>query len=183
MNGGASEVAVIQSLSQVWLFVFPWAAACRGPLSSTISWSLLKFMSFESVMLSNYLILYHPFLLPQSFPASGFFSSESTLCIRWPKYWCFSFSSSPSKNIQGCFPLRLTVLISLQSKGLSRVFPSTTVLKLQRYHFFSLDLNILYRFLIYIYISEHLCFLNIPRCGVCLCIYLSKQFLWYFGKK
>ena len=86
-------------------------------------------------------------------------------------------------NIQGCFPLRLTDLIALQSKGLSRVFSSTTVLKLQRYHFFPLDLNILYRFLIYIYISEHLCFLNIPRCGVCLCIYLSKQFLWYFGKK
>ena len=98
----------------------PWTAACQAFLSFPISQGLLKFMSIESVMLSNHLILCLPLLL-------RIFSSESALCIRWPKYQSFSFSISPSKEyIQGWFPSRLTGLISLLSKGLSRVFSSTT---------------------------------------------------------
>ena len=87
---------VVQSLSCVRLFTTPWTVACPASLSFTISWSLLRFMSSESMMPSNRLILCHPLLLPSIFPSIGVFSSESALCIRWPKYWSFSFSISPS---------------------------------------------------------------------------------------
>ena len=90
----------------------------------TVSWSLLRFMSIESVMQFNHLILYHPLLLPSVFPSSRVFSSESVLHIRWPKYWNFSFSLSPSMNIQDWFPLGRTDWISLQSKGLSESSPT-----------------------------------------------------------
>ena len=81
---------VVQSLSHVWLLVTPWTAACQASLSFTISQSLLKLMSIESMMPSNYLILCHPLhLLPSSFPSIRVFSSDSALCIRWPKYWSF----------------------------------------------------------------------------------------------
>ena len=77
----------VQLLSCVWLFVTPWTAACQVPLSSTISQSLLKFMSIKSVMPSNHLILWCPFLLlPSTFSSIRVFSNESALCIRWPKY-------------------------------------------------------------------------------------------------
>ena len=90
------------------------------------SWSLLKFMSIELVMLSNHLILCCPlFLLPSDFPSIKLFSSESAFWIRWVKYWSFNFSLP--MNIQGWLPLELTGLISLQFKGLSRVFFNTTV--------------------------------------------------------
>ena len=103
----------------------PWIAECYAPLSSTMSWRLLKFMSFELAMLSNHLILCCPvLLLPSIIPSIRVFSNESALHIRWPKLWSFSFSISPSKFIQGWFPLGLTGLISLLSKGLSRVFSS-----------------------------------------------------------
>ena len=109
---------VIQSLSHVWLFATPWTVAHQASLSFTGSWSLLKLMSIESVMPSNHLVLRHPlFLLPSIFPGIRVFSNESTLLIRWPKY-C-SFSISPSNEYPG--------LISLQSKGLTRVFYNTTV--------------------------------------------------------
>ena len=86
---------VIQPLSHVQLFVNPWTAAHQASLSLTVSQSLLKLMSIESVMLSNHLILCHPRLLPPSiFPSIRVFSNESILCIRWPKYWSFSISSS-----------------------------------------------------------------------------------------
>ena len=91
------------------------------------SWSLLQLMSFESVMPSNYLILCHPLLLPSIFPSIRVFSKESVLHIRWPRYWSFSFSISPSNEYQDWFALELTGLISLKSKGLSRVFSNTTV--------------------------------------------------------
>ena len=85
----------VQSLSRVWLFATPWTAACQASLSITNSWSLLRLTSIESVMPSNHLILCRPFLiLLQYLPALGFFSSESVLCIRWPKYWSFSISLS-----------------------------------------------------------------------------------------
>ena len=95
----------------------------QASLSFTISQSLLKLISIESVMPSNHLILCCPFLLlPSLFPSIRVFFNESVLHIRWPKYWSFSFSISLSMNIQDWFPLGLTSLIFLLSKGLSRVF-------------------------------------------------------------
>ena len=93
-------VVVVQSLSPVWLFVTPWTAACQAPLSFTISWSWLRFMSFELMMLSNHLILCR-LLLPSIFPSIRVSSNESTLRIRWPKYWSFSYSISPSNEYSG----------------------------------------------------------------------------------
>ena len=93
------ETFAVQSLSHVQLLATPWTAARQPSLSSTISWSLLKFI--ELIMPSNHLILCCPLLfLPSIFPSIRVFSSESALCIRWPKYWNFSFSINPS-NIQG----------------------------------------------------------------------------------
>ena len=122
----------VQSLSRVRLFATKWTAACQASLSITNSWSLLRLTSIESVMPSNHLILCRPLLLPPSiFPSIRVFSNESALRIRWPKYWSFSFSFSPSKEYLGLIPLALTGGISLQSKGLSRVFSNTTVQKHQ----------------------------------------------------
>ena len=88
--------------SCVQLFVTPWIAALQASLSFTISWSLLRFMSIESVMTFNHLILCCPLLLQSSiFPSIRVFSNESVLCIRWPKYWSFNFSISPSKKYSG----------------------------------------------------------------------------------
>ena len=110
--------------------------ACQASLSFTISQSLLKFMSTEPVMLSNHLILYHPLLLlPSIFPSIRVFSNESVLLIRWPKCWSLASASVLPMNIQGWFPLGWTGWISLQSKGLSRVF--STVQK----HQFSTQLS------------------------------------------
>ena len=101
------------------LFVTPWTVAIQASLSFTISWNLLKFMSIESVMSSNHFILCQPLLLlPSVFSSIRVFSNESALRIRWPEYWTFSFSISPS-NEWGEFPLGLTGLIFLLSKGLS----------------------------------------------------------------
>ena len=86
---------VVQSLSHAWLFVTPWSAACQASLSFTISWSLLKLMFIESVMLSNHLVLCHPLLLmPSIFPSIRVFSNELSFRIRWSKYWSFSISIS-----------------------------------------------------------------------------------------
>ena len=93
------NVAVSQSQSRIWLFVTPWTAAQQAPVSSTISQSLLNFMSIESMMLPNHLVLCHPLLhRPSVFPSIGIFSSQSTFPIRWPKYWSFSFSISLSNE-------------------------------------------------------------------------------------
>ena len=90
----------------VWLFVIPWTTAHQASLSFTISWSLLKLMSTELVMPSNHLILCHPFLLlPSIFPSIRVFSNESTLHIRWPKYW--SFHISPSNEYSGLISFRI----------------------------------------------------------------------------
>ena len=95
-------VAVVQSLSYVCLFATPWNVARQASLSFTISWSLLRLMSIESVMPSNHLILCCPLLLlPSIFPRIRNFSSESALCIRWPKYWSCSFSISSSDEYSG----------------------------------------------------------------------------------
>ena len=98
------------SCSVIWLFVTPWTAAHQASLSITNSWSLLKLMSIESVMPSNHLILCHPLLLlPSIFPSNRVFSNESVLCIRWPKYWSFSFSFSisPSNEYSGLISFRM----------------------------------------------------------------------------
>ena len=119
-----------QSLSRVWLFVTQRTAAHRASLSLTTARSLLKLMSIELVMPNNYLILSHPLLiLPSIFLSIRVFSSELALHIRWPKYWSFSFSISPSDD--DWFPLGLTGLISLQSKGLLRVFSNIATWKHQ----------------------------------------------------
>ena len=107
----------------------PWTAVRQASLSITNSQSLLKLMSIESVMLSNHLTLCCPLLLlPSIFPSIRVFSNESVLYLRWPKYWSFSFSISPSNELSG--------LIFLQYKGFSRVFSNTTV---QKHQFFTLS--------------------------------------------
>ena len=99
---------VVHSLSPVRLFVTPWTAAHQASLSITISQSLLKLMSIESVMPSNHLILCHLLLLlPSVFPSIRVFSSESVLCIRWPKYWSFSLSINPSSGYFGLISFRI----------------------------------------------------------------------------
>ena len=97
---------VVQSLSCL-LFATSWTAACQTSLSITISQSLLKLMLIESVMLSNHFILCHPLLLPSIFPSIRVFSNESVLRIRWPKYWSFSFSISPSNEYSGLISFRM----------------------------------------------------------------------------
>ena len=99
---------VVQSLSHVWLFATTWTAAHQASLSFIISRNLLKLMSIKSVMPSNHLILCRPLLLLLSvFPSIRVFSSESTVCIRWPKYWSFSFSISPSSEYSGLISSRI----------------------------------------------------------------------------
>ena len=120
-------VVVVQSLSCFWLFETPWTAACQAYLSFTISWSLLRLMSTESVMLSDRLVACRPLpLLPSISLSIRVFSNESALCIRWP-----ALASVLPVNIQGWLPLGLTSLISLQSKGLSRIFSSAAIWKHQ----------------------------------------------------
>ena len=98
----------IQSLSCVWLFATPWTIACQASLSITNSWSPPKPMSIESVMPSNHLIFCRPLLLlPSIFPSIRVFSNESALWIRWPKYWSFSFSISPSNECPRLISLRM----------------------------------------------------------------------------
>ena len=109
---------VVQLLSQVQLFATPWTAACQASLSFTISQSLLKLMFIELMMLSNHLILCHSLLLLSSiFPSIMVFSNESALCIRWPEYWSFSFSISPSNEYSGLISLRIVWLDLLAVQG------------------------------------------------------------------
>ena len=118
----------------------PWTIACQASLSINNSQSLLKLMSIESVTPSNHLILCCPLLLlPSIFPSIRIFPNESVLCIRWLKYWSFSFSISPSNEHSGLVSFRIDCLVSLQSKGLSRVFSNTTV---QRHQFFGAQLSL-----------------------------------------
>ena len=101
-------IAIVQLLSHVWLFVTPWTAASQASLCFTTFWSLLKLMSIESMMASNHLIRCHPLLLPPSiFPSIRVFSNEWDLCFRWPKYWSFSFSISPSNEHSGLISFRI----------------------------------------------------------------------------
>ena len=106
------QYSAVQSLSHVWLFVTPWTAACQASLSITNSQSLLKLMSIEFEMPFNHLILCRPLpFLPSIFPSIRVFFNESALRIRWPKYWNFSFSISPSNDYSGLISLRIDLLV------------------------------------------------------------------------
>ena len=108
----------VQLLSRVWLFATPWITACQASLSITNSRSSLKLMSIESVMPSRHLILCHPLLLlPPIPPSIGVISNESTLHMRWPKYWSFSFSISPSNEHPGLISFRMDWLDLLAVQG------------------------------------------------------------------
>ena len=140
MDESEPWVSSVQSLSRVQLFVTPWTVARQASLSITNSWSLFKFISIESMMPFNHLILCCPLLLlPSIFPSIRVFPNESVLHIRWPKYWSFNFSISPSNEYSGLISFRMDWLDLLQSKGLSRVFSNTTVPKHQ---FFSTQLSL-----------------------------------------
>ena len=108
----------VHSLSRIWLFATPWTAARWASLPITNSWSLLKFMSIETVMQSNHLILCHPlFLLPSVFPSIRVFSNKSALHMRWTKYWSFSFNISPSNEHPGLIAFRMDWLDLLAVQG------------------------------------------------------------------
>ena len=127
---------VVQLLSSIRLFVTSWSVACQAPLSSTISWSLLKHMSTEVVMLLTFSSSATPFsFCLQSFPTSGSFPVSQLFASHDQSIGALASASVLPMNIQGWFPLELTGLISFQSKGLSRVFFSSTVI--QKYQFFS----------------------------------------------
>ena len=138
------QFSLVQSFSRIWHVATPWILACQASLSIKNSWSSLKLMSIKSVMPSSHLILCRPLLLlPPVPPSVRVFSNESTLHMRWPKYWNFSFSIIPSKEHPGPISFRevgspLQGWIALQSKGLSRVFSNTAV---QKHHFFGNQLS------------------------------------------
>ena len=112
------QFSSVQSLSRVRLFATPWIAAHQVSLSITNSWSPLKPMSIESIMPSNHLILCRPFLLlPSIFPSIRVFSNDSALCIKWPKYWDFSFNISPSIENPGPISFRMDWLDLLAVQG------------------------------------------------------------------
>ena len=114
-----SHLSSVHSLSHVRLFMTPWTAACQASLSVTNSRSLLKLMSIKLVIPSNHLILCHPLLLlPSIFPSITVFSNESFLHIRWPKYWNFSFSISPSNEYSGLISFRTDWLDLLAGQGI-----------------------------------------------------------------
>ena len=123
--GYCLQFSSVQSLSCVRFFSTPWIAARQASLSMTNSWSSLRLTSIESVMPSSHLILCCPLLLlPPTPPSIRVYSNESTLRMRWPKYWSFSFSISPSKNTQDWSHLGWTGWIFLQSKGLQEYSPT-----------------------------------------------------------
>ena len=132
----------VQSLSRFGLFVTPWTAANQAFLSITNSRTLLKLISIESVMPSNHLVLCHPLLLPTSvFPSIRVFSNESVLCIRWPKYWSFSFSIRPSSEYSGLISLRMDFLTLLVVQGTLKSLPQHHSSKVQ---FFDTQLSLEY---------------------------------------
>ena len=128
------------SWSVMSVFETPATAACQASLFFTIYWSLLKLTSIESVMPSKHLVLCCPLLLlPSIFPSIRVFSNESALHIRWPGYWVSASTSVLPMNTQDRFPLGGTGWISLQSKGLSRVFSNITA---QKHQFFGAQLSL-----------------------------------------
>ena len=131
----------VQSPCRVWVFATPWTPARQVSLLITNSWSLLRLVSVESVMPSNHLILCRPLhFLSSVLPSIRVFSNESVLCIRWPKYWSFSFSISLSNEYSGLISFRMDWLGLLAVQGtLKRVFSNTTV---QKHQFFGTQLSL-----------------------------------------
>ena len=135
-----SQFRSVQTLSRVWLFATPWTTAHQASLSLTNSRSSPKPMSIESVMPSNHLILCSPLHLPPSiFPSIRVFSNESALCIKWTKYWSFSFSISPSKENSGLISFRMDWLDLLAVQGTLKSLLHTTV---QNHQFFTTQLSL-----------------------------------------
>ena len=129
-----SVISSVQSLSRVQVFATLWTPARQASLSITNSQSLPKLMSIESVMPSNHLILcHHLLLLPSIFPSIRVFSNESAFRIRWPKYWSFSFSISPSNEYSGLISFRIDWFDPFAVQGVLKVFSNTTV---QKHQFF-----------------------------------------------
>ena len=129
---------LVQSLSHVQLFATLWTAACQASLSISNSQSLLKLMSIESVMPSKHLMLCRLLLLlPSIFPSIRVFSSELVLCIRWPKYWSFSFSISPSNERLGLISFRID---SFDLLAVQKTFKSLLQHQVQKHQFFSAQL-------------------------------------------
>ena len=160
---------VVHSLSHVWLFATPWTAARQASLSFTISQSLLKLRSIESVMPSNHLILCHPLChLLSIFPSIRVFSNASALCIRWPKYWSFNFSINPSNEYSGLISFRIDQLdllavqrtLKTQSHNQKQIFKTEKSL----------------RGLCYIIKHSNICIVAIQQ-GKVLKIYLMKLWL------
>ena len=139
----------VQLLRHIQLFASWWTVTRQVSLSISDSWSLLKLMSIHSLLLKlmsiklvmpfYHLILRRPLLLPSIFPSIRVFSNESVLHIRWPKYWSFSLSISPSNEYSGLISFRMDWLDLLTVKGLSRVFSNTTV---QKHQFFGAQLSL-----------------------------------------
>ena len=143
------SVSSVQSFNRVWLFVTPWTAVRQASVFITNSWSLLKLMSIESVKPSNHLILCHPLLLlPPIPPSIRVFSNESVLLIRWPKYWSFSFSISPSNEYSGLISFRMDWLDLLEVQG--------TLKSLLQHH------------------SSKASVLQCSAFFICMCIYIAK---------
>ena len=130
----SKDVFVVHPPSLVQLFANPWTAACQASLSFTITWSLLKLMSIESVMPSNHLVLCHPPLLPPSiFPSIRVFSNELALQIRWPKYWSYSFSINSSNEYSGLISFRMVWFDLLAVQGTLKILLQHQV---QKHQFF-----------------------------------------------
>ena len=115
-------ISVQQSLSCVWVFVTPWTTASQASVSITSFWSLLKPMFIESVMSSSHLTFCHPLLPPYIFPSMRVFSNESVLHFRWPNYWSFSFSISPSNEYSGLISFRMDWLDLFAVQGTLKSF-------------------------------------------------------------
>ena len=142
------SVQSVQSLSHVRLFVTPWTVACQASLSLTSFWSLPKLMSIDSMIPSNHLILCRPLLIPPSiFPSIRVFSDESVLLLRWPKYWSFSFSISPSNEHSGLISFRMDCLDLFAVQGTLQSLLQHHISKasvLQHSAFFTVQLSHLY---------------------------------------
>ena len=132
------QFSSVQLLSCVRLFATPWTAAWQASLSIINSQSLLKLLSIALVMPSNHLILCYLLLSPSIFPSIRVFSNESALCIRWPKYWNFSFSISPSNEYSGLISFRMDWLDLLAVQGTLKSLLHTTV---QKHQFFGAQLS------------------------------------------
>ena len=140
-------ILAVQLLSRVWLIATPWTAALQASLSFTISWDFLKLNFIEPVMPSNQLILCHPLLLHSIFPSIRVFSKESTICMRWPKYWSFSFSISPSNEYSGLISFKTDWFDLLEVQGMLKSllqYHSQKALILQHSAFFMVQLSHLY---------------------------------------